>query len=79
MATIDNQVDEFGNLWVSDLPVRSDLSSAEFLKRFSNYSTIAVDSNSDQVHAAGNSMEALEKGFLLRSLNPNDYQLEPVL
>lgn len=77
MDNISDQIDEFGNLWINDFPIRSDMSASEFRNRFSNYSTIAVNCMSDQIYAAGSSITSLEAGFLKRGLNPKDYQLEP--
>ena len=69
--------DKFGNLWLVDKPCRSKMTAKQFAAKLTGYPTIAVHRKTDQIFAAGQNEQLLEKGFLYFGLDPTSFQLEP--
>lgn len=71
------EMDEFGNLWPRERPVRSHMTAPEFKQLFSGCATVAIHLITDEAYAGGSGEPALERGFEQRGLNPEDFRLEP--
>ncbi|MEK7218948.1 MAG: hypothetical protein AAB728_05805 [Patescibacteria group bacterium] len=69
--------DEFGNMWPEKPPVRSDMTATQYAAMFHGCLTVAVNMQTDEVVAGGNSEGALREGFARKKIDPASFQLEP--
>lgn len=70
-------MDEFGNVWPRERPVRMHMTAQEFSQMFFACATVAVHTATDEVYAGGPGEEPLELGFKQRGLDPAEFQLGP--
>ncbi len=53
------------------------MTAEEFNTRLAGYPTIVVHTKTDEVFAAGQNEQSLEKSFVDLGINPTSFQLEP--
>jgi len=72
-----SSTDEFGNVWPTEAPIRSDMSAEDFRRMFAGCLTVAVHLEKDEVCAGGRDRQSLKQGLEKKKLDLSTVQFEP--